>query len=96
MNAMELPATCAAFDTRRWLWMASGQPWEARTFITVPSPSMKKLNLVVNDAGVAAQLEKTFQEDLQHAKKLTYEAWESCPLNGKIPELFSIPIKEQL
>jgi hypothetical protein len=50
--------------------MASGQPREARTFITVPSPSMKKLNLAVNDAGVAAQLEKTFQEDLQqHAKK---------------------------
>ena len=56
----------------------------------------EEINLVVYDAGFAAQLEKTFQKDLQHAKKLTYEAWKSRPLNGKILELFSIPIKEQL
>src|SRR5258706_10408879 len=35
----------------------------------------EEINLVVYDAGVAAQLEKSFQEDLKHAKKLTYETW---------------------
>ncbi len=56
----------------------------------------EEINLVVYDAGFAAQLEKSFQEDLQYAKKLTYEAWESRPMIDKILELFSIPIKEQL
>lgn len=56
----------------------------------------EEINLVVYDAGFAAQLEKTFQQDLQHAKRLTYEAWNSRPLIDKILELFSIPIKEQL
>jgi len=56
----------------------------------------EEINLVVYDAGFAAQLEKTFQDDLRHAKRLTYEAWNSRPLIDKILELFSIPIKEQL
>jgi cardiolipin synthase len=56
----------------------------------------EEINLVVYDAGVAAQLEKSFQEDLKHAKKLTYEAWESRPFLDKIFELFTIPIKQQM
>ena len=51
---------------------------------------------VVYDAGVAAQLEKSFQEDLKYAKKLTYEAWESRPFLDKIFELFTFPIKQQM
>lgn len=56
----------------------------------------EEINLVVYDAGVAAQLEKSFQEDLKHAKKLTYEAWESRPIIDKIFELFTFPIKQQM
>jgi cardiolipin synthase len=56
----------------------------------------EEINLVVYDAGIAAQLEKSFQEDLKHAKKLTYEAWESRPLLDKIFELFTFPIKQQM
>jgi cardiolipin synthase A/B len=56
----------------------------------------EEINLVVYDAAFAGQLEKSFQEDLKHAKKLTYEAWNSRPFIDKVLELFSIPIKEQL
>jgi cardiolipin synthase A/B len=56
----------------------------------------EEINLVVYDAVFAGQLEKSFQEDLKYAKKLTYEAWNSRPFIDKILELFSIPIKEQL
>jgi cardiolipin synthase A/B len=56
----------------------------------------EEINLVVYDAAVAQQLEKSFQEDLKYSKKLTYEAWSARPLTDKILELFTIPIKEQL
>ena len=56
----------------------------------------EELNLVVYDAAFAQQLEKSFQEDLQYSKKLTYEAWNARPFTDKILELFTIPIKEQL
>jgi cardiolipin synthase A/B len=36
-----------------------------------------EVNLVVYDAGFAAQLGQSFQEDLKYSKKLTYEAWSS-------------------
>jgi cardiolipin synthase A/B len=56
----------------------------------------EEINLVVYDAGFAAQLEESFQEDLRHSKKLNYEAWESRPFTDKLLELFTLPIKEQL
>jgi cardiolipin synthase len=56
----------------------------------------EELNLVVYGAVFAQQLEKSFQEDLKYAKKLTYEAWNARPLTDKILEWFTIPIKEQL
>ena len=56
----------------------------------------EEINLVVYDAGFAGQLEQSFQEDLKHSKKLTYEAWTSRPFMDKLFELFTIPIKEQL
>jgi len=56
----------------------------------------EELNLVVYDTAFAQQLEKSFQEDLQYSKKLTYEAWNARPFTDKILELFTIPIKEQL
>lgn len=56
----------------------------------------EEINLVVYDAAFAAQLEKSFQEDLKYSKKLTYEAWNTRPFVDKILEWFSLPIKEQL
>jgi cardiolipin synthase len=56
----------------------------------------EEINLVVYDRGVAGRLAQAFNEDLQHAKKLTYQGWSSRPLSEKILELFTIPIKEQL
>ena len=56
----------------------------------------EEINLVVYDAGFAGQLEQSFQDDLKHSKKLTYEAWTSRPFMDKLFELFTIPIKEQL
>jgi cardiolipin synthase len=56
----------------------------------------EELNLVVYGATFAQQLEKSFQEDLKYAKKLTYEEWNARPLSDKILEWFTIPIKEQL
>jgi cardiolipin synthase A/B len=56
----------------------------------------EELNLTVYDAAVAGRLEKAFQEDLKHSKKLTYEAWKARPWKEKFLELFTIPLKEQL
>jgi len=56
----------------------------------------EEINLIVYDRGVAARLEKAFQEDLKHSKKLTYEAWKARPWREKFLELFTIPLKEQL
>ena len=56
----------------------------------------EEVNLIVHDAAIAGQLEKAFQEDLKHSKKLNYEDWKSRPWSEKILELFTIPIKEQL
>ena len=56
----------------------------------------EEINLVVYDAAIAGALEKAFQEDLKHSKKLTYEAWKSRPLKEKFLEIFTTPLKEQL
>lgn len=56
----------------------------------------EEINLIVYDAAVAGRLEKVFYDDLNHSKKLTYEAWKSRPLREKFLELFTVPIKEQL
>ncbi|HWP23986.1 MAG TPA: cardiolipin synthase [Candidatus Binatia bacterium] len=56
----------------------------------------EEINLIVYDRAVAARLEKAFQEDLKHSKKLTYEAWKARPWREKLLELFTIPLKEQL
>jgi cardiolipin synthase len=56
----------------------------------------QELNLVVHDAAIAGKLERAFNEDLKHSKKLTYEAWKARPFSEKVLELLTIPIKEQL
>jgi hypothetical protein len=41
---------------------------------------------------LARRLEAIFQEDLKHAKNITYAAWNSRGLFG----IFTFPVKEQL
>lgn len=56
----------------------------------------EEINLIVYDRTIAGQLEKAFERDLEHSKRLTYEAWKARPWKEKFLELFTIPIKEQL
>jgi len=56
----------------------------------------EEINLAVRDAGIAGQLERAFEEDLKHSRKLTYEEWKSRPWSEKILELFTLPIKDEL
>jgi len=56
----------------------------------------EEVNLVVYDATFAKQLEQSFQEDLQHAIRLTHEAWSARPVSEKILELIMLPGKNQM
>ena len=56
----------------------------------------QELNLTVYDAALARHLEAIFQEDLKHAKNITYEAWSSRGIFERLFEIFSFPVKEQL
>jgi cardiolipin synthase len=56
----------------------------------------EELNVTLYDRGLARHLEKGFVEDLKHARKITYEEWQSRPLKEKFFELFTFPVEEQL
>lgn len=56
----------------------------------------EELNLTLYDPSLARQLEKIFAEDLKHARKITYEEWQSRPIKEKFLELFTFPVEEQL
>jgi cardiolipin synthase len=56
----------------------------------------EELNLVVYDAGVARRLDDIFRQDLQHAKRITYEQWRSRGVVNRVLELLSSPFKDQL
>ena len=56
----------------------------------------QELNLTVYDGGITQRLEEIFREDLKHAKKITYEEWESRSVFERIWELFAFPVREQL
>jgi cardiolipin synthase len=56
----------------------------------------EELNLTVYDSAFAHRLEEIFDEDLKHAKKISYQEWDSRGFKEKFFELFSFPIKELL
>jgi cardiolipin synthase len=56
----------------------------------------QELNLTVYDGGITQRLEEIFREDLKHAKKITYEEWQSRSVFERLWELFAFPVKEQL
>jgi cardiolipin synthase len=55
-----------------------------------------EINLVIYDAGIARKLEQIFEQDLRHAKRISYEAWENRTLVSRFFELLSIPLREQM
>ena len=56
----------------------------------------EELNLTVYDSAFARRLEEIFNEDLRHAKKISYQDWDSRGFKEKFFELFSFPIRELL
>jgi cardiolipin synthase len=56
----------------------------------------EELNLTLYDRDLARHLEKIFAQDLKHARKITYEQWQSRPIKEKFFELFTFPVEEQL
>ena len=56
----------------------------------------EELNLTVYDSAFAHRLDEIFANDLKHAKKITYQEWDSRGFKEKFFELFSFPIREWL
>lgn len=53
-------------------------------------------SLNLYDRTFAAQMTATFEDDLQHGKRYTYEMWQKRPLKEKLIERFVLPFKSQL
>jgi hypothetical protein len=45
---------------------------------------------------LAGRLAKSFEEDLAHASRVTYESWKNRGLKAKLLEVFVIPLESQL
>jgi cardiolipin synthase len=56
----------------------------------------QEVNLTVHDRAVARRLEDIFQEDLKHAKQISYEEWESRGIYERLVDFFAFPIKDLL
>ncbi len=56
----------------------------------------EELNLAVYDSAFAHRLEEIFNDDLKHAKQISYQEWDSRGFTEKFFELFSFPIRELL
>jgi cardiolipin synthase A/B len=55
-----------------------------------------EMNLVVYDEGIARNLERIFQQDLNRSKRVTYEAWRNRGILGRLMEFLSLPVRDQL
>jgi cardiolipin synthase len=55
-----------------------------------------ELNVMVYDAGVARRLQEVFAEDLQHARRIDHREWQRRDWGGRLFELLSLPIRDQL
>ena len=55
-----------------------------------------ELNVVLYDRSVVGRLATAFEADLEHARRVTYEAWQRRGLRAKLLELFVLPIESQL
>jgi len=55
-----------------------------------------EINLVVYDEGIARNLERIFEQDLSHSKRVTYEAWRNRSILSRLMEFLSLPVRDQL
>jgi cardiolipin synthase len=55
-----------------------------------------ELNVMVYDPVVARRLEAVFAEDLQHARRIDHRQWRRRDLGGRLFEMLSWPIRDQL
>jgi cardiolipin synthase A/B len=55
-----------------------------------------ELNVAVYDARVARRLHEAFEEDLRHARRLPYEAWEQRGWRAKLLEALVLPVRDLL
>jgi cardiolipin synthase len=54
-----------------------------------------EVNLALHDTGIARRLDAVFQEDVQFAREVTYDAWKRRGA-ARILELFFVPLRNQL
>jgi cardiolipin synthase len=55
-----------------------------------------ELNLFFYDREVAQQLERIFLEDVNVARRVTYEAWKDRGIRARLLELLALPIRDLL
>ena len=55
-----------------------------------------ELNLVVYNDGVAAKLQKVFEQDLEQSRRITYESWARRGIFDRFLEVLSVPLRDQL
>ena len=55
-----------------------------------------EINLVAYDEGIARTLERTFEQDLTRAKRVTYEAWRNRSIRSRLMEFLALPVRDQM
>lgn len=55
-----------------------------------------EISLVIYDRDIAAELERTFEEDCQYATAVEFEKWKHRPFLHKLRDFFSFALNEQL
>jgi cardiolipin synthase len=55
-----------------------------------------ELNLVVYNEGLARNLERIFEQDLNRSKRVTYQAWRNRSILSRLMEFLSLPVRDQL
>jgi cardiolipin synthase len=55
-----------------------------------------ELNLIIYDRTIAQQLERSFHEDVQASRRVTYQAWKDRGVKAKLLEVLALPIRDLL
>ena len=56
----------------------------------------EEVNATIYDAGVTSRLARAFEDDLAHARPVTYEAWKHRGLLSRVREILTLPVRSQL
>lgn len=89
---------CANREDIRCPWLIDGH-WSTVGSANLDPRSFglnEELNLVMYDGAVARRLERAFEADLAHARRMTYESWRSRGFFSRVLELLSVPLRPQL